>query len=146
MLGAVHSTIDRLPHPFSGEIVMTRTKRLALAVYVGAVTAGAAIGITVDRWILRERLVSQLDDQGAMRSRFGNDLRMDSAQRAALDSILDERNRKYDSIWAPSRPAIDSVREDARQQIRQLLTPEQLAIYDRMQAEREAARSKEKKQ
>lgn len=125
---------------------MTRTKRLALAFYVGAVAAGAAMGITVDRWILRERLVNQWEDQKAARARFGHELRLDAAQRAALDTILDARNRVYDDLMDPIRPQLDSVSADARQQIRQLLTPEQLAIYDKMQAEREAARRQEKKQ
>ena len=39
---------------------MTRTKRLALAFYIGAMAAGAAIGITVDRWILRDQLMEEL--------------------------------------------------------------------------------------
>jgi hypothetical protein len=125
---------------------MTRTKRLALAFYVGAVAAGAAMGITVDRWILRERLVNQWEDQKAARARFGHELRLDATQRAALDTILDARNRVYDDLMDPIRPQLDSVGSDARQQIRQLLTPEQLAIYDKMQAEREAARRQEKKQ
>lgn len=125
---------------------MTRTKRLALAFYVGAVAAGAAIGITVDRWILRERLVSQWEDAKAVRTRFSDELRLDAAQRAVLDTILDGRDRVYDALMAPVRPQIDSVRADARQQIRQLLTPEQLAIYDKMQADREAARRQERKQ
>lgn len=125
---------------------MTGTKRLALAFYVGAVAAGAAIGITVDRWILREQLVSRWEDTNAVRARFSNELKLDAAQRAALDTILDARDRVYDDLMAPIRPQIDSVRSDARQQIRQLLTPEQLAIYDKMQAEREAARRQEKKQ
>lgn len=124
---------------------MTRTKRLALAFYVGAVAAGAAIGITVDRWVLRERLVNQWGDPRAMRTRLADELRLDSVQRAALDSILDTRNRMQDELIGPVKAQLDSVGNDARQQIRQLLTPEQLAIYDKMQAEREAARRQERK-
>jgi hypothetical protein len=46
----------------------------------------------------------------------------------------------------PVRPQLDSAGSGARAQIRQLLTPEQLAIYDKMQREREEARRKEKSQ
>jgi Spy/CpxP family protein refolding chaperone len=81
-----------------------------------------------------------------MRTRLANELRLDAAQRSALDTILDTRNRVYDDLVDPIRPQLDSVGTDARQQIRQLLTPEQLAIYDKMQAERDAARRQEKKQ
>ncbi len=124
---------------------MTQTKRLALAFYLGAVAAGAAIGITVDRWILRERLVNQWDDPRAMRVRLADELGLDAKQRAALDSILDTRNRRYDELMAPMRPRLDSVSVLARQQIRDLLTPEQRTAYDQMQRERDAARQQEKR-
>lgn len=125
---------------------MTRTKGWALAFYLGAVAAGAVIGITVDRWILRERLVNQWDDPRAMRVRLADELKLDASQRAALDTILDTRNRRYDDLMAPMRPRLDSVSVLARQQIRDLLTPEQRSTYDQMQREREAARRQEKKQ
>jgi hypothetical protein len=124
---------------------MTQNKRLALAFYLGAVAAGAAIGITVDRWFLRERLVNQWDDPRAMRVRLADELGLDSAQRAALDTILDTRNARYDELMAPMRPRLDSVSVLARQRIRDLLTPEQRSAYDQMQREREAARRQEKK-
>ncbi len=124
---------------------MTRTKRLALAFYLGAVVAGAAIGISVDRWMLRERLVNQWDDPRAMRVRLADELKLDASQRAALDTILDTRNKRFDDLMAPMRPRLDSVSDLARQQIRDLLTPEQRTAYDQMQREREAARQREKR-
>ena len=125
---------------------MTRTKRLALAFYVGAVLAGATVGITLDRWLLREQLVREWNNPRAARERLADELGLDATQPTALDTILDGRNRSYDALMAPIRPQVDSLQAQARAQVRQLLTPEQLAIYDRMQAEREAARRQEKKQ
>lgn len=125
---------------------MTRTKRLALAFYVGAVLAGAAIGVTIDRWFFRESLVREWNNPRAARVRFADELGLDATQRTALDTILDRRNARYEELMAPVRPQQDSLQAAARTQIRQLLTPEQLAIYDRMQAERETARRQEKKQ
>ncbi|MDH5235944.1 MAG: hypothetical protein OEW77_13400 [Gemmatimonadota bacterium] len=125
---------------------MTRTKGLALATYLAAIVAGAAIGVTVDRWVLREQLVRQWDDPRAMRTRLADELKLDAAQRAALDTILDTRNRTFDEIMAPTRPRLDSVSTNARDQIRQLLTPEQRAVYDQMQRDRESARRQERKQ
>ncbi len=125
---------------------MSRTKRLALAFYVAAVAVGAMVGVTLDRWILRESLVSLWGDQRAMRARLADELRLDATQRAALDTILDHRNKRYNDLMGPVRPQIDSVGDAARAQIRQLLTPEQQTIYDKMQREREAARRQEKQQ
>ncbi len=124
---------------------MTRTKGLALATYLVAIVAGAAVGVTVDRFVLRERLVRQWDDPRAMRTRLADELGLDSAQRAALDTILDTRNRDYDALMVPMRPRLDSVSTHAREQIRLLLTTEQQAIYDQMQRERDNARRQEKR-
>ena len=125
---------------------MTRTKGMALTFYLMAVAAGAAIGVTVDRWVLRERLVNEWADPRAMRGKLANDLKLDEGQRARLDTILDTRNRRFDSLMAPTRPMLDSVSAEARQQIRELLTPEQQTIYDQMRREREAQRQQERKQ
>jgi Spy/CpxP family protein refolding chaperone len=124
---------------------MSRTKGMALAFYLVAVVAGAAVGVTVDRWVLRERLVNEWADPRAMRTKLADDLKLDVTQRAKLDTILDSRNTRFDALMAPVRPALDSVSATARQQIRDLLTPEQVTIYDQMQRERETARQQEKK-
>jgi hypothetical protein len=125
---------------------MTRTKGTALAFYMVAVAAGAAAGITLDRWILRERLVNEWADPRAMRTKLADDLKLDATQRVRLDSILDARNRRFDELMAPTRPLLDSVTVNARKQIRDLLTSEQQTIYDQMQREREEARRQERKQ
>ncbi len=124
---------------------MTRTKGMALALYLLAMAAGAAAGVSVDRWMLRERLVSEWADPRAMRTKLADDLKMTADQRAKLDTILDARNMRFDELMAPMRPMLDSVTVSARQQIRDLLTPEQQTVYDQMQREREAQRQQEKK-
>ncbi len=124
---------------------MTRTKGMALAFYALAIAAGAAIGVTVDRWVLRERLVNEWANPRAMRAKLASDLELDATQRVRLDSILDARNRRFDELMAPTRPLLDSVSVNARKQIRDLLTPEQQTVYDQMQREREEARRQEKR-
>lgn len=125
---------------------MRRTNGYAVAFFIAALLAGAAIGAAADRAILRERMQREWGDARAMRARLADDLGMDASQRAQLDSILDERNRQVDSLMAPVRPQLDSVGAAARQRIRQLLTPEQQATYDQIQREREEARRQEKRQ
>ena len=63
---------------------MRRTNGLALAFFVAAGVAGAALGVMGDRWLVRERLERQWQDPRAMRARLADDLGMDEAQRAAL--------------------------------------------------------------
>ena len=124
---------------------MTRSKSLVLAMYVGAAVAGAAVGIAVDRLVIQAR--PQWWDQRAMRQRTFDQLKLTPDQRDAAGRIFDDRNHAQDSILSPVRPSLDSASSRARQQLSQLLTPEQKAIYDQMQRERQqqAAQRTEKK-
>jgi len=119
---------------------MTRTKGLALAFYTAVALVGAVLGIVADRVVLRERLAREWRDPRSMRERISTELGLDASQRARFDSILDARNRRYDSLMAPVRPVLDSVGDAARQEIQALLTPEQRTRYDEMRRARERGR------
>lgn len=125
---------------------MRRTNGLALAFFIALFAAGAAVGVVADRYFQRERSLRQWGDQRAMRARLADDLGMSADQRAAMDSLLDDRNRQYEALMAPVRPTLDSLGAATRQRLRQLLTPEQQATYDQIQREREDARRREKRQ
>lgn len=125
---------------------MRRTNGLALAFFIVVFAAGAAAGAVADRYVQRARIQRQWGDQRAMRNRLADDLGMTDAQRASMDSLLDDRNRQYDSLMAPVRPTLDSLGAATRQRLRQLLTPEQQATYDQIQREREEARRRERQQ
>jgi hypothetical protein len=125
---------------------MRRTNGLALMFFIALFAAGAAVGVVTDRYLQREKLQRQWGDQRAMRSRLADDLGMSAEQRASMDSLLDDRNRQYETLMAPMRPTLDSLGAATRQRLRQLLTPEQQATYDQIQREREEARRREKQQ
>jgi Spy/CpxP family protein refolding chaperone len=124
---------------------MTRSKSMALLLYVGAALAGAVVGVAVDRIVFRDQ--TRWFDQKAMRQRTFDQLHLTPAQRDSANRIFDDRNRAQDSILAPVRPLLDSASTAARARLSQLLTPEQTAIYDQMQRERQQrdAQMKEKK-
>jgi hypothetical protein len=119
---------------------MSRTKGAALAFYGGAVIVGALLGIIADRVVLRERLAREWRDPRSMRDRIAVQLDLDADQRARFDTILDARNRRYDSLMAPVRPLLDSVGTAAHQEIQAMLTPEQRARYEDMRRARERSR------
>lgn len=110
---------------------MTRTKTVALTFYLGAALAGAAIGVAVDRSVVREQ--PHWYDRHEMRNRFFDDLHLTPAQRESATVIFDERNRRDSILTAPVRPAMDSAGDQVRQRLLQLLTPEQKSIYEQMQ-------------
>ncbi|NBS59740.1 MAG: hypothetical protein EBS65_22425 [Betaproteobacteria bacterium] len=108
---------------------------MALAVYLGAALAGAVVGVAVDRIVFREN--ARWFDQKVMRQRTFDQLHLTPVQRDSANRIFDDRNRAQDSILAPVRPLLDSASTTARARLTQLLTPEQKAIYDQMQRERQ---------
>jgi Spy/CpxP family protein refolding chaperone len=120
---------------------MTRTKSIALAFYLGAALAGAAIGVSVDRLVVPAQ--PRWYDRREMRNRFFDDLHLTEAQRDSVNLIFDERNRADSILREPVRPATDSVNARAVQRLQQVLTPEQKTIYDQMQ--RDPAPRTEKK-
>jgi len=110
---------------------MTRTKTLALAFYLGAALAGAAIGVAVDRLVVG--VEPRPYDRREARARLFNDLHFTPAQRDSANAIFDERNRADSILMSPVRPATDSVNAHARQRLLLLLTPDQKSIYEQMQ-------------
>jgi Spy/CpxP family protein refolding chaperone len=59
-----------------------------------------------------------------------DDLGLTAGQRAAMDSVIDEKNRRVDSLLKPVRAQIDTVRANARTQFYRIFTPEQRANFD----------------
>ena len=119
---------------------MTKTKSLALAFYLGAALAGAAIGVSIDRLVVRAP--PRWWDQAEMWKRTFDRLKLTPSQRDTVSRIYDERDKKQELLIAPLRPSLDSASVEARQLVSRLLTPEQQTIYEQMQREREKARAK----
>ena len=121
---------------------MTRTKGLALAFYLAAAVAGVAIGVAADRMLLTSGATRATGR--ALRDRFAKELKLNTGQRASVDSILDARFRAESVLVVPIRSQLDSVRAEARQKISAILTPEQQRVYEQMQRDQKA-RAQEKK-
>lgn len=109
---------------------MTRPKSVALALLLGALLVGGLLGFTADRLVLRDRICDKCWDQRRLRTRLAEDLALTEAQRVAVDSILDLRNRRIEEVVAPVRPRMDSLMGEARDDIRTLLTPAQRAKFE----------------
>lgn len=105
---------------------MQRTKQQALMFLLGAVLVGGVLGFSAERVMNR----AGKDHSWASRIIMYDDLGLSAAQRAAMDSVLDEKNRRVDSLLKPVRPQIDSVRANARTQLYRIFTPEQRAKFE----------------
>jgi Spy/CpxP family protein refolding chaperone len=100
---------------------------------LGAFLVGGTLGFTVDRtW--GDRWLGRASDARTMVDVFAEQLDLTPTQRAAVDSILDERNRIMDSITAPVRPRLQAAREEARRKIATRLNPEQRRKFEEYKA------------
>jgi Spy/CpxP family protein refolding chaperone len=122
---------------------MTRTKGMVLTFYLAAAVAGVALGVALDRYMLRDD--APWTSVKAMRDRFAKDLKLTVEQRASVDNILDARFRAESILVVPIRPQLDSLRGEARLKISAVLTPEQQRVYEQMQRDQKS-RAQEKKQ
>lgn len=115
---------------------MQRSSQTAAMFLLGALLAGGVLGFTADRVMNGEH--GRPADIRALRANFARRLDLTSAQRAVVDSLLDDRNRQMMELLKPQRPAMDSIRERARAQIRRILTPAQLIEYEAVMKEQQA--------
>ncbi len=111
--------------------MMQQSKNLAIAFLLGAVLVGGALGFAADRVMLRDRIQRPRPGRLSLADR----LQLDGVQRARLDSILDDRGRRWDVVMSAVRPAMDSVKLRARDEIRLMLTPAQRAEFEKVLAE-----------
>jgi len=108
---------------------MQGSKNLAVMFLFGAVLVGGALGFTADRVMIRDRIC----DTG--RGTLGERLALSPEQQLKVDTILEERHRQSDILMAPIRTQYDSLKLHAREQIRQVLSPEQRTRFERLIAE-----------
>jgi hypothetical protein len=101
---------------------MERPKQQAIAFLLGAVLVGGALGFSADRVFRSEELTP-----AQRRAAFYEDIGITSAQRPTLDSILDDRNCRMDSVVRSIQPTLDSIKSASRVQMDRLLTPDQHA-------------------
>ena len=119
---------------------MQRPKQQALAFLLGAVLVGGVVGFSADRVFHRDDT-----SMAAKRKAMYDDLDLRPAQRAAMDSLFDARNCKYDSIFKAIRPALDSLKADTRAHTSAILTPEQRAKLESRRRDHDAKDEAERK-
>ena len=105
---------------------MQRSKQQALMFLLGAVLVGGVLGFSAERVMTR----TNKDHSWAARTAMYDDLDLSPAQRAAMDSVIDEKNRRVDSLLKPVKPLLDSVRANARTQFYRIFTTEQRTKFE----------------
>lgn len=119
---------------------MQRPKQQALAFALGVLLTGAVVGFA--SYPLLHHDDTSLE---ARRKAFYDDLGLAPAQRVSMDSLLDDRNCQFETVFKPVQPVLDSIRTATRGQIDRLLTPEQRAKLEVRRKEDDARKESERK-
>jgi hypothetical protein len=119
------------------------TKNSALAFLLGAALVGGVFGFTADRLVTRDHVCPRWGDEVAMRHRFGDELGLSAAQRAAVDTILAAKHRANLAVVLPVRPQLDSIADAANRRIKERLNADQQNTFDRMVTDMKAQKARE---
>lgn len=115
---------------------MASSKHLAIAFLIGAVAVGWVVGYA-SAHVLDVR-AAHADTRISYRDRLGSELKLSPEQRVQLDSILDKRHRDMMATFEPVRPGLDSIREWARSEIREMLETDQRAAFEQLLLEQKS--------
>jgi len=96
---------------------------------------GAASGILIAHFC---PMIGSHPGRGRMRERLFNELNLTAVQRTQVGAILDGSHQKLDQIFTETKSRVDEVRKTAHAQIRQLLTPDQRAVFDKLDIKMQA--------
>jgi hypothetical protein len=122
----------------------TKARRTAVLILLAVFLVGGAAG-----WVLEE-LVDDLDWPSFLADRDRHDapdpddpldddseeaflegLGLSREQLKAVDRLLDQREDRLETYWHGRLPEIEALVDSTRQEIRNLLAPDQRAAYDR---------------
>jgi hypothetical protein len=120
---------------------MQRPKQQALAFLLGAVLVGGVVGF------VSGRVTTQRDEStiASRRKAMYDDLGLETKQRSAMDSLLDDSNCQLDALFKPLQPALDSIKLARRAQINLILTPDQRARLEIRRKDDDARHDAERK-
>jgi Spy/CpxP family protein refolding chaperone len=114
--------------------------------------AGGFSGAAIDRWgrtpqaSPEPQASAQAPSQENERSRPHGSifdlLDLSTVQRATIDSILQEGRDKVEAWRKETEPEYRTLVNQTRAEVRAVLTPEQVAEYDRLRAEHRAAKAR----
>ncbi|MGQ0765386.1 MAG: hypothetical protein ACT4OZ_06940 [Gemmatimonadota bacterium] len=112
---------------------MKQSRNLAMMFLLGAFLTGGVLGFSADRYMNRDQVCTSRATGGSgsgLREVLAQSLGLDSAQNQAVDLILDERAAQYRRAMEPLRPRMDSIKYNAREQIRRVLREDQIRQFD----------------
>jgi len=109
---------------------------------------GMGMGVAIDRLALEgDRRGGERRDRGArLAARFNSELQLTPEQQAKVEAALASNRERAGQFWGESRAAYETLRKEFRQDIRELLNPDQQQRFDEMiQRDDERRRQREER-
>ena len=103
---------------------------LVLAVFVLGILLGALATYMAGGRVWAGREGHGLRGRARLMEQLTQDLALTAEQQKQLDAILAETRQKYEVLYEPVRAQADLVRQQGRENIRTILTPEQRPKFE----------------
>lgn len=119
--------------------------RRAVVLIVVLFLLGVAIG-AFGMYALGERVwgdTTNRHDRNRVVKQLTYDLALTADQQKQLQTIIDETRAKYRALYEPLRPQREQIRQEGRDRIRAILTPEQRPKYEEFERRLDEERKKE---
>ena len=130
-------------------------KRLGLPVLYLVIVFFCGLAIGVSAYRLYELKSVSANEPGARPSpeewkrrhirELQNQLHLTPAQTTQVSEILDEAHNEIHALMERSRPEMDRIQSAQYAKVKSILTPDQLAAYERFHADRERRRMQDRK-
>jgi len=118
---------------------LRRARALSAALLAVVFVAGGLVGAAADR-AFGSRGYEEGRHKGGrhhgMEAEIFDRLRLDARHQAEVEKILERRRAEAAVAWSEVKPRLNKVVAATRSDLSRVLTPDQLAEYDRLMAER----------
>jgi hypothetical protein len=121
---------------------MLTSKRKAHLIVVTAFILGVAVGVS-GQYLLSNRVAQPAASTPVdVADELTGVLKLDQPRRAQIIQILGDCQKQSQELREQNRPQYQAIRENARNRIRALLSPEQLALFNQWIKDLDAKREK----
>jgi Spy/CpxP family protein refolding chaperone len=115
---------------------LRRARALSAALLAVVFVAGGLVGAAADRALGSHGGDRHSGRRHGMEAEILDRLNLDAGQKAEVEKILERRRAEAGVAWSEVKPRLSKVVAGTRDDLSRVLTPDQLAEYDRLMAER----------
>jgi hypothetical protein len=124
---------------------MLTSKRKAHLIVVTAFILGVAVGVS-GQYLLSNRVAQPAPSTpGDVADELTRVLNLDLPRHAQVIQILGDCQKQSQDLREQNRPQFQAIRENARNRIRALLSPEQLGLFNQWIKDLDAKREREER-